>query len=74
MRVDLPWSTCPAVATTCTAVRSGDRPEGVGDERVVVGVDRAKVDHGVVVFNASDDRMVESPKHLSMVAVESDTD
>ena len=69
-RVDLPWSTWPAVATTCTGsgarrgsrfgrgIQVGDRR---GDQPVVVGVDGPQVQHGGVVDHPGDHRQWSIP-------------
>ena len=77
-RVDLPWSTWPAVATTCT--RAEPEPEPAADEagqrlgqhRVVGRIDRAQVADGATVVDPGDDRRVVGPQGGGVVAVEAD--
>src|SRR5258706_2056363 len=51
----LPWSTCPAVATTCIG-RVLQTAQCRGDQVIVGGVDGAQVEHSHVVAHATDDR------------------
>src|SRR5437899_423695 len=70
--VDLPWSTWPAVATTCTGVcaPSAQHCDCLGDHRVVGRVHRAKVEDGPSRLDPSDDGRVVGPESGGMVAVE----